>query len=206
MKKSNTIVIIYNFFFALTTSVVGAIVLSWPLLFCFVAIQKTYEIVNMSVLKIMQNYNQLMWYLVWPFKNKLKMTDFPTSASAAQHFSDVKRLFILAIIVFLVCLVIWGIAKSSHEINYLILDKAWVIFLMIIPVLIAPFAIGNFDSFFIFFHHLFFSNSNWLFDPATDPIIDVLTEEFFGACFAAGGIIYELYFVRQLLYKKKEFR
>ena len=57
----------------------------------------------------------------------------------------------------------------------------------------------NFDSFFITFHHLLFNNSNWLFDPATDPIIDVLSEGFFAACFAVAGIIYELYYARFLL-------
>lgn len=201
MKKNNFIIIIYNFLFALTTSVVGAIVLSWPLLFIFVSMQKTYEIVNMSTLKVMQNYNQLMGYLIWPFKNKLKMTDFPTSANAAQHFSDVKKLFLLAIIVFLLCLGIWLIARKIHEVEYLSLSKAWVIFLMVLPILVVPFAVMNFDSFFVFFHHLLFSNSNWLFDPATDPIIDVLTEEFFGACFAVAGIIYEVYFLIKLRQK-----
>lgn len=201
MKKNNVIVAIYNFLFALTTGVVGAIILSWPLLYIFVSVQKTYEIVNMTVLKVMDNYNQLMGYLIWPFNQKLKMTNFPTSANAAQHFADVKKLFILAIAVFLICIIIWLIAKKYHQVDYLQLDKAWIILLMVIPILIVPFAVTNFDSFFVFFHHMFFSNSNWLFDPATDPIIDVLTEEFFGACFAAGGIIYELYFVKQLMHK-----
>lgn len=201
MKKNNIIVAIYNFLFALTTSVVGAIVLSWPLLFIFVSIQKTYEIVNMTVFKVMHNYNQLMWYLIWPFKTKLKMTNFPTSESAAQHFADVKRLFILAIIVFLISIVIWLIAKRYHESEYLLLNKSWIIFFMIVPILVLPFAVFNFDSFFVLFHHMFFSNSNWLFDPATDPIIDVLTEEFFGACFAVAAIIYELFFVKKLLHK-----
>ncbi|WP_252897795.1 lipoprotein intramolecular transacylase Lit [Amylolactobacillus amylophilus] len=37
----------------------------------------------------------------------------------------------------------------------------------------------NFDAFFVFFHGIFFHNSDWLFDPVTDPIINVLSENFF---------------------------
>lgn len=192
---------IYNFFFALSASIVGAIVFSWPLLFIFVTVQKTYQIVNMSVLKVMHNYNQLMLYLLWPFKNKLQMDNFPTSKSAAEHFADVKRLLILAVLVFIICLVIYIIAKKRNEKELLKISKieAWIFLLL--PIIILPFAIMNFDSFFIFFHHLFFANSNWLFDPNTDPIINVLTEEFFASCFGVFGIIYELYFINKIVHK-----
>ena len=200
MRKNNLTIIIYNFFFALTFSVVGAIVLSWPLLFISVLLQKTDTIVNLSIFKIMANYNQLMWYLIWPFDRKLTMTDFPTSANAAQHFADVKKLFLMAIAVFIICLVIWIIAKKQHT-TILMLDKTWIITLMLLPIIVLPFALTNFDSFFVFFHYMFFSNSNWLFDPETDPIINVLTEEFFGACFAAGALIYEVFFIKRLLHK-----
>ena len=192
---------IYNFFFALSASIVGAIVFSWPLLFIFVTVQKTYQIVNMSVLKVMHNYNQLMLYLLWPFKNKLQMDNFSTSKSAAEHFADVKRLLILAVLVFIICLVIYIIAKKRNEKELLKISKieAWIFLLL--PIIILPFAIMNFDSFFIFFHHLFFANSNWLFDPNTDPIINVLTEEFFASCFGVFGIIYELYFINKIMHK-----
>lgn len=192
---------IYNFFFALSASIVGAIVFSWPLLFIFVTVQKTYQIVNMSVLKVMHNYNQLMLYLLWPFKNKLQMDNFPTSKSAAEHFADVKRLLILAVLVFIICLVIYIIAKKRNEEELLKISQieAWIFLLL--PIIILPFAIMNFDSFFVFFHHLFFTNSNWLFDPNTDPIINVLTEEFFASCFGVFGIIYELYFINKIVHK-----
>lgn len=73
---------------------------------------------------------------------------------------------------------------------------------MILPVIVLPFALMNFDEFFISFHHLLFNNNDWLFNPTTDPIINVLTEEFFAGCFAIGGIIYELYFSCFILAKK----
>lgn len=201
MKNKNPLVLLYNFLFAVSSSVVGAIVASWPLLFVFVLVQKTNETVKMSIFKVMHNYNQLMWYLVWPFKNKLQMDNFPTSRDAAEHFADCKRLFLLAIGVFIVCLIMYLVAKRKNNSDLLKIGKTWSLIFLILPIVILPFAISNFDTFFITFHHFFFSNSNWLFDPTTDPIINVLTEGFFASCFAVAGVIYELFFAAQLLQK-----
>ena len=202
MKKSNPILaVMFHFIFGITSSVVGAIIASWPLLLVFVIVQKTYKTVHLSVGQVIHNYNQLMGYLVWPFKQHLHMSNFPTSVMAAQHFAEVKRLFILAVFAFLCCLLIFLITKNKKS-KALKLDKVWALLFLLLPIVVLPFALTNFDDFFITFHYLFFAgNSTWLFDPSTDPIINVLTEGFFASCFAVGGIIYELYFVNQLLKK-----
>ncbi len=199
-RDINPLKVLYHFLFAVSTSIVGAIIASWPLLLVFIIVQKTYQTVHLSVMRVMHNYNQLLWYLIWPFKNKLKMDDLPTSADAAEHFADCKRLFLIAIVVFIVCIImaIWSKRKKS---SLLELNRTWALIFLILPIAVLPFALTNFDSFFIAFHHIFFSNSNWLFNPDTDPIIDVLTEGFFAACFAVAGIIYELYFAEKLLRK-----
>lgn len=201
ISKDNVFSIIYHFFFALSSSVVGAILASWPLLFIFMVVQKTYETVHMSLFKVMHNYNQLMVYLVWPLKNKLKMDNFPTSPNAAKHFADCKNLFILTILVFIICLLLHFIFKKQNKKALLNLDKSAALILLLLPIIIFPFAITNFDSFFVIFHHVLFNNNDWLFDPNTDPIINVLTEGFFASCFAVAGIIYELYFAEKLLRK-----
>ena len=201
ISKDNVFSIIYHFFFALSSSVVGAILASWPLLFIFMVVQKTYETVHMSLFKVMHNYNQLMVYLVWPLKNKLKMDNFPTSPNAAEHFADCKNLFILTILVFIICLLLHFIFKKQNKKALLNLDKSAALILLLLPIIIFPFAITNFDSFFVIFHHVLFNNNDWLFDPKTDPIINVLTEGFFASCFAVAGIIYELYFAEKLLRK-----
>ena len=64
ITKDNIFSVIYHFLFALTSSVVGAIIASWPLLFIFMIVQKTNETVHMSLFKVMHNYNQLMVYLI----------------------------------------------------------------------------------------------------------------------------------------------
>ena len=200
-KRNNILTIIYHFIFAVSTSVVTALVASWPLLFVFVLVQKTNKTVNLSIGQVMSNYNQLMWYLIWPFKRKLRMSNLPTSSMAAGHFADVKKLFVLVIIAFLCCLIILFWCQRRNK-KFLRLNKVWALLFLLLPVAILPFALTNFDNFFITFHHLFFAGSNtWLFDPVTDPIINVLTEGFFASCFAIAGIVYELYFADKLLQK-----
>ena len=199
ITKDNIFSIFYHFLFAVSSSVVGAIVASWPLLFIFMIVQKTYEAVHMSLFQVMHNYNQLLFYLIWPFKKRLKMDDFPTSPNAAEHFAECKHLFVFAVLVFIVCLVLHFIFKKQKKRAILNLNKSAALLLLILPIVIFPFAITNFDSFFVMFHHILFNNSNWVFDPNTDPIIDVLTEGFFASCFAVAGIIYELYFAEKLL-------
>ena len=200
-KRNNILTIIYFFIFVISTSVVTALVASWPLLFVFVLVQKTNKTVNLSIEQVMNSYNQLLWYLIWPFKRKLHMRDFHTSAMAAKHFADVKKLFVLAIVAFLCCLIIYFWCKRQNQ-KFLRLNKVWALLFLLLPIAVLPFALANFDNFFITFHHLFFAGSNtWLFDPATDPIINVLTEGFFASCFAIAGIVYELYFADKLLQK-----
>lgn len=200
-KRNNILTIIYHFIFAVSTSVVTALVASWPLLFVFVLVQKTNKTVNLSIGQVMSNYDQLMWYLIWPFKRKLRMSNLPTSSMAAGHFADVKKLFVLAIIAFLCCLIILFWCQRRNK-KFLRLNKVWALLFLLLPVAMLPFALTNFDNFFITFHHLFFAGSNtWLFDPVTDPIINVLTEGFFASCFAIAGIVYELYFADKLLQK-----
>lgn len=199
-KRYITIKAVFHLLFAISSATVGAIIASWPLLLISMNVQKTNEIVKMPVMKVMHNYNQLLLYLVWPFINKLKMANFPTSINAAEHFSEVKVLLELAIIVFIVGLLIyWWLGKRKINLS---ISKPLIIVFILLPIVVLPLALTNFDSFFVAFHHLFFHNSNWLFDPATDPIIDVLTEEFFAACFAVAGIIYELYFVHLFIKNK----
>ena len=47
----------------------------------------------------------------------------------------------------------------------------------------AALAATDFDRAFTAFHGIFFpGKENWLFDPATDPVILLLPEEFFRNC------------------------
>ena len=108
MKKNlNLFQILYYFLFGISSSIVGAIIASWPLLFIFVLLQKTNELVHLSIFKVMHNYNQLMFYLLNPFKTVLKMDDFSTSKNAAEHFADCKNPFVFSFIIFIFCVIIF---------------------------------------------------------------------------------------------------
>ena len=50
-------------------------------------------------------------------------------------------------------------------------------------LVIGAAAATNFDRAFTVFHSLFFpGEDNWIFDPAQDPIITLMPEEFFRNC------------------------
>ncbi|MBF8808429.1 MAG: TIGR01906 family membrane protein [Enterococcus lacertideformus] len=129
---------------------------------------------------LLKNYDQLMFYLNNPFQEVLKLQDFPISASGAHHFYEVKKLFLLDYVVFLSMLF-----PSIYYIRYLNKNKRfWRLIRpfqigMLIPVVFAFMMMMGFDRFFILFHETFFNNDDWLFNPATDPIINVLPEQFF---------------------------
>ena len=178
--------------FGFVTAIVGTILLSWPLLYLFLKGEHLNKLVSLSVKQVMGNYNDLMAYLLSPFVKTLRMRDLPTSVSAASHFYEVKNLFQLVLAIFLLLLAALIIAKYQR-IDFR-LDKKMALLFMVLPVVVVPFASMNFDAFFVFFHGIFFHNSDWLFDPVTDPIINVLSENFFASCFVTFLVLYEIYF------------
>lgn len=187
--------------FGFVGAIVGTLVLSWPSLYLFLKIEHLNELVSLSVHRVMLNYNDLMLYLLSPFVKTLRMRDLPTSVSAASHFYEVKNLFQLVLAIFLVLLALLIVAKY-HKIDFS-LDRRMALLFMVLPLVVLPFAMMNFDAFFVVFHGIFFHNSDWLFDPVTDPIINVLSENFFASCFVAFLVLYEAYFGSFLIRRKK---
>lgn len=61
----------------------------------------------------------------------------------------------------------------------------------IVGIVIAILMLLNFDEFFVIFHEVLFRNSDWLFDPNRDPVINILPEEFFTQCFILFFILFE---------------
>ena len=71
--------------------------------------------------------------------------------------------------------------RKEHIKDYSYLKLGAYLSLILPLVLALPFAV-NFSRAFVIFHELFFDNDYWIFDPATDPIILALPEEFFFHC------------------------
>lgn len=144
---------------------------------------------------LLENYHLLLDFLNKPWVTELKLPDFPMSEAGLGHFYDVKDLFLLNYGVLIVTLI-----PSIYFIYYLWnRQKMWRLVRpfqwgMIVPVgFVFVMAVG-FNTFFVLFHQLFFSNDDWIFNPATDPIINVLPEQFFMYCFILFFILIELIF------------
>ena len=60
-----------------------------------------------------------------------------------------------------------------------------------LPAVIGLFVAVNWDWAFVTFHHIAFDNDYWIFDPATDPVINILPDTFFLHCalLILGGVV-----------------
>jgi integral membrane protein (TIGR01906 family) len=144
---------------------------------------KIEELARMTKEDILSNYETLISYLKTSFNGELRFPTLPMSPHGKIHFVEVKNIFVTLDYIMYIALFlsVIGIIYCVIKKDYLFL-KLNSIFLIILPVLLAiPFAI-DFDKTFTAFHKLFFNNDYWLFDPKTDPIINLLPQDFFMHC------------------------
>ena len=101
--------------------------------------------------------------------------------------------------------------KNIIKKRYLSVFSKAILAIIWLPIVIAGVALGiGFDAFFTLFHHILFVGDNtWLFDPAKDPVIWILPEEFFLHAFLLFFVLYEgfavgLYLWSRKIYLKKE--
>ena len=132
---------------------------------------------------ILENYNALIDYCSPFFQGPLIFPTLPSSPQGLQHFAEVKNIFtaFYYLLVISLALLIPAILYARRH-HYHKLLKISAITTVILPVIVGLTCSINFDRAFILFHKLFFRNDYWLFDPATDPIIDLLPSEFFLHC------------------------
>lgn len=185
-SQKDTIYTIVLAFFILTFTITVTIFASYPL-FLF-AIKHYYleQAVNLSFGKIFHNYNQMMNYLINPFSGQFHLSDFQSSVAGRTHFADVKKLFMVNFGVFVLSGVYIGFRHKKRS-RYNQVFKYIAISGIVLAILMAI----NFDSFFVVFHEVLFRNSDWLFDPAKDPVINILPEEFFTQCFVVFFLLFE---------------
>lgn len=168
---------------------------------------KIVEYIDMDKPTLLKNFDQLMADLNNPFHHTLKLPDFPISESGAFHFYEVKRLFLLCYGVLLVTVIPSGVFVfrliKAKRVWRLIRPFQWG---MIIPVFFGVLMGIGFDRFFVAFHGLFFNNDDWLFDPVTDPIINVLPEQYFMHNFILFFVLLELFFFIGIVLGKRELK
>ena len=144
------------------------------------------EIENNSGLSreiILNNYDAVIRFLS-PFSvAEFSMPDLPASAAGISHFEDVKiilnGLYITGLICLLILVLIFSYVKAGRTPKTLITASVSVI-----TVPLAAFCVMaiDFNSFFTFFHKVFFSGDTWIFDIYTDPVITILPEAYFMHC------------------------
>ena len=113
------------------------------------------------------------------------------SESGKAHFTDVRVLFLLDLRVLAVSAVLLAVtllfARFDRRTPARPLGRGPAFWagagLGGVFLLVGALAALDFDRAFVLFHALFFpGKDNWLFDPATDQIINILPQEFFRNC------------------------
>ncbi len=112
-------------------------------------------------------------------------TETAFSGKEQQHMADVRELFVLArgialggaLVCAVLLLVCWLLRRSDGA---AMAGFRWGIgaLLLVLAALLA-WGMVDFDSLFILFHHLAFTNDLWLLNPATDLLIRLMPVSFF---------------------------
>ena len=155
---------------------------------------------------IQHNFNVLMDYLTNPLNQALKMPDFPSSPSGIHHFAVVKGLFHLAQGVAVATLPVFYLFwKQVIQKGFLSLYRRGLLIMLSLPLVLGVVGVFiGFEQFFTLFHQiLFVGDDTWLFDPAKDPVILILPEDFFLHAFLLFFCLYELIFGFMYLKSRK---
>lgn len=179
MKRIATILASFSLaFFILTASVMLTLSMKWTYRLSRADIVQVEY--NLTDRQIEENYNNLIDYMFAGPSEKLEFLGLPMSPQGEFHFKEVKDLFKFAFNGMLasggLALVLGGwliVRKRYSFLNWGSLLVFLIPALLSIPVLI------DFNTTFIKFHEIAFSNDYWIFDPALDPIIRYLPQSLF---------------------------
>jgi len=144
-----------------------------------------YDIVNsttLSIDEIKENYNYTINFIN---NNSIKEFDPPSldsSPSGSQHFADVRNVFNYCkytTAILIAVTITLAVMRRPRKLNFL---KYSAYSIIGFSILLVTTFILSFDKIFVVFHKLAFNNDNWILDPVTDPIIEILPQEFFMDC------------------------
>nr|WP_233445923.1 TIGR01906 family membrane protein [Limosilactobacillus fastidiosus] len=126
------------------------------------------------------NYHRLLIYLQVPGIYHLAFQHLPISNSAIAHFRMIRHLLIANEVL---CVTSWGtiIINDRYEKkrNQLYLLISLIDYLCFTLLVMVGLVVIDFNRAFIAFHRLMFRDSNWIFNPSTDPIINAMPPNFF---------------------------
>lgn len=186
LTLSNILVALTGFLFIFSLSVV--LVLNLRTIYYFdIRYQQLEYTTGLSEEVIRENYDALIDYnLITKGIDELEFPTFPMSEHGRIHFAEVKRIFVAiqCMCVAAGVLLLIGLWKKIPCRDYGSL-KLMSILTFLVPIVLGALAVLSWDTFFVKFHELFFDNNYWIFNPATDPVINILPDAFFFHCAAA---------------------
>lgn len=143
------------------------------------------ETTGYSYEEIVENYDALVHYNQSVRQAELGLT-LPVSEQGAYHFAEVKNIFVFIQYILLPLGLFgtyFGYRKIKKQEQQSLEFLKWTtIFTVAIPAIVGSFVLTAWDQLFVWFHQLFFRNDYWIFDPETDPIINLLPDSFFMHC------------------------
>ncbi|MBQ2463136.1 MAG: TIGR01906 family membrane protein [Clostridia bacterium] len=112
-----------------------------------------------------------------------------------QHMEDVRSLFVLDRTVLMISTALGAVCvgllfffrRRTPSLRGM-RDGAVAVVLLLAGLLV--WGLADFDSFFVAFHHLAFTNGLWLLNPSTDLLIRLMPEDFFMAYARIAAISY----------------
>lgn len=158
-----------------------------PFFYWHIASLHLTETVGLTVEQIKTAYNAMMDFCMG-LTDIFSVGALPFSISGAEHFADVRKLFVLDLRVLVVAGILLTVMVTLFRREELRLAGHTPGFWGAVGLGASISAVGvlaalDFDRAFVVFHKLFFpGKDNWLFDPRTDPVILMLPSEFFRNC------------------------
>ena len=191
MKQSKLLSLFWAVILALVvlTGSIAAPILCRPFYYAHISALDLPQRVGLSETEIRRAYDEMMDYCTGG--DHFSTGILPYSSQGASHFADVRGLFLLDLRLLAITLGL-GVALFvlSRVTKYRcapLLGRGpgfWAgVGLGGSFALVGVLASLDFNRAFVIFHQLFFpGKDNWLFDPATDPIIFLLPQAFFQSC------------------------
>lgn len=141
------------------------------------------ETTGYTISEIKANYDAVIDYSLSFGNAPLEFPTFPMSEGGRIHFEEVKNIFNLFkyMAIFGTLTGAAGILRQRRKQSYGYL-KLTAILTVALPAVIGATVALNWDWTFAAFHELAFKNDYWLFDPATDPVINILPDAYFLHC------------------------
>lgn len=194
MSKNKNIYKFINFGAALAATVliisvsVTLTVLARPIYYLDIKYLNIPQVSEISAEACRLNYDTLIDYNLLGGAQELIFPTLPMSEEGRIHFEEVKDIFIsmqaicIAGIIILMIWILYVKRRNLEDHNH----TAWMRMTGIVTVTVAAVVAAamaiDWQWAFTVMHKIFFRNDYWIFDPAFDPVIKILPDEFFMHC------------------------